>query len=528
MARHGDADAPIEAGAPVDAGAAVTGRVALVGAGPGDPGLLTLRGRELLEQADVVVIDRLAAGEMLAHCRPGIEVVNAGKIPRSPHGEGMTQDEINACLVDRALAGHAVVRLKGGDPFVFGRGGEEALACLAAGVPFEIVPGISSAIAVPAYAGIPVTHRSITQDMAIVSGHMDPASHGSEVDWAALASGPGTLVLLMGVKEIAKIAATLVEHGRAGDTPVAMIHRGTTPRQRTLVATLDTIGAAAAAADIKPPCVTVIGHVVSLRSQLNWFESRPLFGLRVLVPRSRVQAGELSAALRALGANPVEVPTIAIAEPASYDDLDAALRNLAAYTWVVFTSVNAVSVVLSRLDVLGLDSRACSGVGIAAVGSATGQALKAHGLRPDLVPVAQASSDALLAEWPMGSGRVLLPRADIAAASFPAGLRAKGWAPHDVVAYRTVAAPPPSDEVRRSFAAGEVDAVVFTSSSTVRNLVALLGPPAESVVVAAIGPKTAATCVELGVRVDVESSSASVDAVAQALAHHIATKGGPA
>ena len=500
-----------------------TGRVALVGAGPGDPGLLTLRGRDLLALADVVVIDRLASNALLGHCRPGVEVVNAGKIPRSAHGEGMTQAEINACLVDRARAGHAVVRLKGGDPFVFGRGGEEALACLAAGVPFEVVPGISSAIAVPAYAGIPVTHRSITQDMAIVSGHMDPASEGSEVDWAALAAGPGTLVLLMGVKEIGKIAATLTEHGRPGTTPVAMIHRGTTPQQRTLVATLDTIGAEAVAADIKPPCVTVIGDVVSLRSQLSWFESRPLFGVRVLVPRSRAQAGDLSTALRALGAEPIEVATIAIEEPASYDDLDGALGALSAFAWVVFTSVNAVSVVMSRLDELGLDTRAFSGVRVAAVGSATSRALAGHGLRPDLVPVAQASSDALLTEWPAGSGRVLLPRADIAAASFPAGLQAKGWSPHDVVAYRTVPAATPSDAVLRS--AANVGAVVFTSSSTVRNLVALLGPPAPSVVVAAIGPKTAATCFELGVRVDVESSSASVESVAQALAHHLATKG---
>ncbi|MEO6714457.1 MAG: uroporphyrinogen-III C-methyltransferase [Mycobacteriales bacterium] len=502
----------------------MTGSVALVGAGPGDPGLLTLRGRDLLAQADVVVIDRLASPELLRHCRPGVEVVDAGKIPRSLHGEGMTQDEINACIVDRAIAGNRVVRLKGGDPFVFGRGGEEALACRAAGIPFEIVPGVSSAIAVPAYAGIPVTHRGITQDMAIVSGHIDPAADGSVVDWAALAAGPSTLVLLMGVKEIGKIAAKLVEHGRPGDTPVAMIHRGTTPAQRTLVATLDTIGALATAAEIKPPCVTVIGHVVSLRTELSWFESRPLFGLRVLVPRSRVQAGELSNALRALGAEPLEVPTIAIEEPASYDDLDAALRDLSSYEWVVFTSTNAVAAVMARCDALLLDARAFAGVRIAAVGGATQRALAARGLRPDLVPSAEASSEGLVQEWPTGAGTVLLPRADIAPPVLPDGLRDKGWTPHDVVAYCTVSAPPPSAAVRRALTAGEVDAVVFTSSSTVRNLVALVGPPADSVVVAAIGPTTAATCAELGIRVDVESATASVSAVARALADHIASR----
>lgn len=502
----------------------MTGWVALVGAGPGDPGLLTLRGRDLLAQADVVVIDRLASVDLLAHCRPGVEVVDAGKVPRSAHGEGMTQDEINACIVARALAGQVVVRLKGGDPFVFGRGGEEALACLAAAVRFEVVPGISSAIAVPAYAGIPVTHRGVTQDMAIVSGHVDPRADNSDVDWAALAAGPGTLVLLMGVKEIGKIAATLVEHGRPGATPVAMIHRGTTPAQRTLVATLDTIGAAAAAAEIKPPCVTVIGEVVSLRGQLSWFESLPLFGLRVLVPRSRVQAGDLSRELQALGALPVEVPTISIEDPPSFDELDAALRGLADFSWVVFTSVNAVRMVMSRLAFLGLDSRAFGGVRLAVVGAATERALSQCGLRADLVPSTEASSDGLLRDWPAGNGRILLPRADIAAPALPAGLRDKGWTPHEVVAYITVAAPPPPVSVREAIASGEIDAVVFTSSSTVRNLVQLVGPPARSVVVAAIGPKTAATCREFDIRVDVESASASVAAVAHALANHFAAK----
>jgi uroporphyrinogen III methyltransferase/synthase len=380
------------------------GSVALVGAGPGDPGLLTLRGRELLEHADVVVHDRLAPAALLAYCRPDAEIVDAGK---APHGEGMTQADINAVLVARAKDGLHVVRLKGGDPFVFGRGGEEAEACVKARIPWEVVPGVTSAVAVPAYAGIPVTHRGRTQDFAVVSGHVDPSAPDSSVDWRAMAAGPGTVVLLMGVEKIGKIAAKLIEHGRPGDTPVAMTRCGTTARQRTVVADLNTIEQAARAAGMTAPAVTVIGDVVGLRDKLNWYEARPLFGMTVLVPRTRQQAGTLSYEVRVLGGEPLEVPTIAVEPPRNPEPMRRAVNGLVTgrYQWVAFTSVNAVRAVRDGLESVGLDPRSLADVKIAAVGDATVAALAGWGLRADLVPDAAMSSEELAKVWPPVSTR---------------------------------------------------------------------------------------------------------------------------
>jgi uroporphyrinogen III methyltransferase/synthase len=505
------------------------GSVALVGAGPGDPGLLTLRGRELLERADVVVVDRLASPALREYVRAGAEVVDAGK---APHGAGMTQQEINAVLVARAKEGKRVVRLKGGDPFVFGRGGEEAEACVKARIPWEVVPGVTSAIAVPAYAGIPVTNRGRTQDFAVVSGHVDPSAPDSTVDWRALAAGPGTIVLLMGVEKIGKIAAKLIEHGRAGDTPVAMTRWGTTAKQRTVVADLNTIEEVANAAGMTAPAVTVIGPVVGLRERLNWYEARPLFGLTVLVPRTRQQAGTLSSEVRALGGEPLEVPTIAIEPPRNPEPMRRAVSGLVQgrYQWVAFTSANAVRAVREGLEDVGLDPRALAGVQIAAVGDATTAALADWGLRADLVPDAAMSSEELGKAWPPYDAqldfldRILLPRADIATETLVAAVKAKGWAVDEVTAYRTVRAAPPADEVKAAVRNGDVDAVVFTSSSTVRNLVALCGKPHERTLVAVIGPQTAAAAREAGLRVDVESKVASVEAVTRALGEFVVAR----
>ncbi|HEV2890909.1 MAG TPA: uroporphyrinogen-III C-methyltransferase [Frankiaceae bacterium] len=502
------------------------GTVSLVGAGPGDPELITLRGLELLERADVVVVDRLASRELLRHCRPDVEVVEAGK---APHGEGMTQEDINAVLVDRAKQGLNVVRLKGGDPFVFGRGGEEAEACVKARVPWEVVPGVTSAIAVPAYAGIPVTHRGKTQDFVVVSGHVDPQAPGSTVDWRALANGPGTIVLLMGAEKIGKIAAKLIEHGRPGDTPVAMTRYGTTAMQRTVVADLNTIEEAAAAAKMTAPAVTVIGSVVSLRQRLNWYEGRPLFGMSVLVPRTRQQAGTLSSEVRALGGEPIEVPTIAIEPPRNPEPMRRAVSGLVQgrYQWVAFTSANAVRAIREGMEEVGLDPRALAGVKIAAVGDATVAALREWGLFCDLKPDDEQSSEGLGKVWPPYDAqldfldRVLLPRADIATETLVGAVKAKGWAVDEVTAYRTVRAAAPPDEVKQAVRNGDVDAIVFTSSSTVRNLVALCGKPHERTLVAAIGPQTAAAAREAGLRVDVQSRVASVAAVTKALADHV-------
>ena len=502
------------------------GTVSLVGAGPGDPDLITLRGLELLERADVVVVDRLAPRSLLQHCRSDVEVVDAGKVP---HGEGMTQEAINALLVDRAKQGLNVVRLKGGDPFVFGRGGEEAEACVKAKVPWEVVPGVTSAIAVPAYAGIPVTHRGTTQDFVVVSGHVDPQAPGSTVDWRALATGPGTIVLLMGVEKIGKIAAKLIEHGRPGDTPVAMTRYGTTAAQRTVVADLNTIEEAAAAAKMTAPAVTVIGSVVGLRGKLNWYEGRPLFGMSVLVPRTRQQAGTLSSEVRSLGGEPIEVPTIAVEPPRNPEPMRRAVSGLVQgrYQWVAFTSANAVRAVREGMEEVGLDPRALAGVKIAAVGDATVAALREWGLFCDLKPDTEMSSEALGKAWPPYDAqldfldRVLLPRADIATETLVAAVKAKGWAVDEVTAYRTVRAPAPPDEVKQAVRNGDVDAIVFTSSSTVRNLVSLCGKPHERTLIAAIGPQTAAAAREAGLRVDVQSRVASVAAVTKALADHV-------
>jgi uroporphyrinogen III methyltransferase/synthase len=488
-----------------------------------------VRGRELLERADVVVVDRLAPVSLLDHCREDAEIVHAGKVP---HGEGMTQDEINAVLVDRAKAGLRVVRLKGGDPFVFGRGGEEAEACVKAKIPWEVVPGVTSAIAVPAYAGIPVTHRGVTQDVAIISGHVDPMAADSTVDWSALASGPRTLVLLMGVEKIGKIATKLVEHGRPGDTPVAMTRWGTTADQRTVVSTLDRIEVDAAEAKMTAPAVTVIGDVVRLRERLSWWESKPLFGLRVLVPRTRAQAGTMSAHIRDLGGTPVEVATIAIEPPRNPAPMQRAVTGLVSgrFAWVAFTSTNAVRAVFEQLDELGLDARVLAGVKIAAVGDATAEALRGWGVRPDLVPSKAMSSEELAREWPDYDehtefvDRVLLPRADIATETLVAGVKAKGWTVEEVTAYRTMRAPALDPAVRESIRSGEMDAVVFTSSSTAKNLLSLAGGLAESTLVAAIGPQTAAACRELGLRVDVEATTSTVSGVAQALADLVMTR----
>jgi len=500
---------------------AAPGAVALVGGGPGDPGLVGLRAARLLSTATVVAHDRLSPPEVLALVPDGAEVVDVGKLPdRHP----LSQDEINALLVDRALAGHAVVRFKGGDPFVLGRGSEEAQACRAAGVPFEVVPAVTSAIAAPAYAGIPVTHRAVAPAFAVVTGHEDPTKDATQVDWAALARFPGTLVLLMAVGRIRDIAAALVAGGKDPGTPVAMVRWGTTPRQETLTATLADVADEVARTGFGSPAVTVVGEVASLRDELAWFDRRPLSGVSVLVPRTRHQAGELSARLRALGADPVEAPTIAVEPGRTPGELRARLRAMAGgdHDWVAFTSANAVEAVTGALADLGLDARAFGRVRIAAVGPGTAEALAAAGLTPDLVPARATTRDlaaALLqAAGPGRAARVLLPRADIATPALTDALAAAGWDTDEVQAYRTVPVDDLSADVRRRLERGQVDVVALASSSTARNLVELLGGlPHPAVRVASIGPVTSATCRELGLRVDAEAVVHDLDGLVEAV-----------
>ncbi|MGH9033368.1 MAG: uroporphyrinogen-III C-methyltransferase [Acidimicrobiia bacterium] len=480
--------------------------VYLVGAGPGDPGLITVRGAELLRSADVVVYDRLVSRSLLELARSTAERISVGKAPGRVE---MEQGDINDLLVERGRGGAGtVVRLKGGDPFVFGRGGEEAQALAAAGVPFEVVPGISSAIAAPAYAGVPVTHRGASTHFTVVTGHEDPSKGESDVDWEALARAGGTLVVLMGAGRIGEIAERLIAGGRAPDTPAVAVRHGTRPDQRTVRATLATIGSAG----VDAPAAIVVGAVAGL--DLAWFESRPLFGKRVVVTRAREQASGLRDRLERLGAEVVELPAIEI-EP-----IDVTVPDLDAFAWLVLTSANGVAALFDRgLAPSGRDARSLAGLQVAAIGPGTAAALADHGIRADLVPerfVAEALIEAFPPP-PRPGARVLLARAEQARDALPKGLEEKGYAVDVLAAYRTVTATPEADALER-VGRGDVDAVTFTSSSTVTNLCDLLGTvPDPQPLVASIGPVTSKTALDRGLRVDVEAEEHTIDGLVAAL-----------
>ncbi|CAN5535221.1 uroporphyrinogen-III C-methyltransferase [soil metagenome] len=478
--------------------------VFLVGAGPGDPGLLTRRGAELLAIADVVVHDRLSAAELLDLAPTSAERIDVGKAPKHHR---MSQDQINALLVERGLAGQTVVRLKGGDPFVFARGSEEAQALIDAGVAYEVVPGITSALAVPAYAGIPVTQRFSSTSFTVVTGHEDPSSGDGTVDWDAVARVGGTIVILMGIGRWPQIAQRLIEAGRSPDTPAAAVRWGTRPEQHTTRATLATLGDFPLAS----PSVIVVGGVAG--EDLSWFEGRPLFGRRIVVTRARTQASGLADRLRELGADVVEAPTIAIADPSDGGfGLAFTLGKLASFDWLVLTSPNGVARTFEHVP----DVRALAGVKVAAVGTGTAEALAERRVVADLVPprfVAEGLLDVFPAP-PEGGGRVLLAVAADARPVLADGLRAAGWKVEVVEAYRTVPVVPDAATVERVAAA---DAVTFTSSSTATNFVAALGIDAVPPVVASIGPVTSATAVQLGLTVSVEADPHTVDGVVAAL-----------
>lgn len=478
--------------------------VYLVGAGPGDPGLLTVRGAELLARADVVVHDRLADAVLLELAPATARCVDVGKAPGGP----VDQEEINRVLVEEGRAGRCVVRLKGGDPFVFGRGGEEALALMEAGVPFEVVPGITSAVAVPAYAGTPVTHRGLATSFTVVTGH-SRHTVDRETDWEALARAGGTIVVLMGVAHRDQIASKLMAGGLDPSTPVLAVRWGSRPEQRSLRVRLDGL----AATPLEPPVTMVIGAVAGLN--LSWYESLPLFGRRVVVTRARAQASGLAARLRDLGARPVEVPAIGIEGPSDGGQgLRRAVQALAdgAYEWVVFTSANAVEALMELVP----DSRALSDTCVAAVGPATAEALRRYRIVADLVPDRQ-DAEGLLEAFPdppaEGSG-VLLPRAAEGREVLPLGLASAGWDVDLVEAYRTVRRPPGPETL--SVVSG-ADAICFTSSSTVTGFLEACGAGAVPPVVVCIGPATATTAREAGIRVDAVASPHTVDGLIEAL-----------
>ncbi len=501
------------------------GKVFLVGAGPGDPGLLTVRGKECLEQAEVILYDYLANPVLLSHARSDAEQHYVGRRGKGTYPQ---QEAINRLLIERAQAGKVVVRLKGGDPFVFGRGGEEAEALASAGVDFEIVPGVTAAVAAPAYAGIPVTHRTLASTVTVVTGHEDPEKPSTTLEWSKLATRHGTLVFLMGMKNLSAITTNLKAEGKAGSTPVAIIRWGTRPSQQTVVGTLDTIVEKAAAARMEPPTVIVVGEVVQLRPMLNWFEQRPLFGKRVLMTRAKEQAGELAACLAGYGAEPIEAPTIKIVPPADWALVDQAIDTVGAYDWVIFTSVNGVDRFMTRLFAKGLDSRCLAGRRICCIGPRTALELEKFSIKADVVPSEYQAEGVLeaLKGHDLKGIRILIPRAEVARELLPDELRLAGAEVKVVHVYRTVAPSEDSGGWRQELHAGRVHIMTFTSSSTVRNFVAMLGgrdvvrPLVQSVAIAAIGPITGRTIEEYGLTVSIMPRENTIPALVDAIAQH--------
>jgi uroporphyrinogen III methyltransferase/synthase len=498
------------------------GTVYLVGAGPGDIGLLTIRGAELLGRADVVVYDGLVNMELLRLAPEGAEIIYGGK--RSER-QPVSQEELNRLLIAKANEDKTVVRLKGGDPYIFGRGGEEAQELAAAGIKFEVVPGVSSMSAVPNYAGIPLTHREHSSSFTVITGHEDPSKDESSIDWAQVAAAPGTKVVMMGFRRIRHVAETLIRHGLAMNTPVAMVRWGTTGRQRTIEGTLETIADVAETADFGGPTVTVIGDVVGLRKQLNWFENRPLFGKRVVVTRAREQAGPLSKQLRDLGAEVLEIPIIRIVPPENKEDLKDALLGLHEYDWVVFTSANGVTTFFDYFFKGFDDLRDIGGVRIAAVGPPTAARLKELHLKVDLMPdeaVASKIAAAFKSYQSIENLRVLIMRAEVANPELPKALEELGAIVDDVACYRTVAETEDTTGAAANFLEGGAEWITFTSASTVEHFHAQFDLPAlvkkfPQLKLASIGPETTKALSRLDLKPAVEANPHTTEGLVEGI-----------
>ena len=506
-------------------------KVYLIGAGPGDPGLLTIKGKDILEKADVVVYDYLANDALLGYARPDAERIYVGKVAGN---HALPQDGINRLIIEKAKEGKTVARLKGGDPYIFGRGGEEAEELLDAGVPFEEVPGISSTIAGPAYAGIPLTHRNFSSSVTLITGHENPDKPGSVHNWKALAASANTLVFVMGMKNLPDIARNLIEAGLSPDTPAALVHWGTTAKHRSLAATLGTLHEEGVRQGFTNPSVIIVGKVVTLRDRLNWFEQKPLLGRSVVVTRAREQASGLAAQLADLGAEVIQFPTIDIKPLEDYSGVDAAVRSLGAYDWLIFTSANGVKCFWERLEAQGLDARALYGLRVAAIGPATAQAVRDHGIAPDFVPEAYIAES--VAEGLIGLGmdgkKVLLPRAREAREVLPEELRKAGAQVDVLPVYETVPAAARRDEVLQRLEAGTLDAVTFGSSSTVDNFFAQIPadtirhqPEGKRVKFASIGPVTTRTLAKYGFACDIQPGDFTIPALVKALAAYYEKRG---
>ena len=488
--------------------------VYLVGAGPGDYRLITLKGKECLEKADVVICDYLADKRLLAFAPENVEYIYVGK---KAGNHAMRQEDISQLIADKAKEGKCVVRLKGGDPFVFGRGGEEAEVLKNNGVKFEIVPGVTSAIAAPAYAGIPVTNRKVAVSFAVVTGHEDPTKGKSDINWEKLSTAVDTLVFLMGVGNLPHITSQLIKYGRSADTPAALVRWGTKAQQEVLITTVGKAAEDVIKHNLKPPAVFVVGNVVNLRSTIQWFDNKPLFGKNILITRARSQASKLTTALEELGANCIEAPAIKIAPPDdNYVSLDNAITKIHDYDWIIFTSTNGVERFFARLNEKNLDARCLSNAKIAAIGTATADKLKNYGIIADKIPTmfkAEGILEVLQNDIQKGS-KVLIPRAQKAREALPIGLRQMGAIVDVAETYCTKMADTNKDDIKDLLKNNQIDMVTFTSSSTVENLLKLIDGEKtllNNVKTAVIGPITAKTCKNNGLKVDIEADVYTID-----------------
>ena len=497
------------------------GKVYLVGAGPGDPGLITVKGLECIKEADVIIYDYLASPTLLNYASKNAEIIYVGK---KGGDHTLSQDGINSLITDKAKKGFIVTRLKGGDPFIFGRGAEEAEKLIEEGVSFEVVPGVTSAIAAPAYAGIPLTHRKFTATVAFVTGHEDPTKDESNIDWSALAKGIGTIVFLMGVKNLPKITSQLINNGMPSNTPVALVRWGTTPRQFTITGTLETINERVKSIGLKPPAIIVVGNVIKLRKTMNWFENRPLMGKRIVVTRAREQASELIKLLSDLGAECLECPTIKVVPPDDWKPLDTAIENISSYDWLVFTSVNGVNFFFERLFAKGKDARALGKLNTAVIGPATERRLFNFGLKSDIVPknyIAESIIEAFKDEDVKGK-KILLPRAKDARPILPVELTKMGATVDEIISYYTKEVPDSANLLSKRLKEDAIDLITFTSSSTVKNFKALLPDnifetKLKDINIACIGPITAETARDLGFNVNIVADSFTIPGLCEAI-----------
>ncbi|MBT8374011.1 MAG: uroporphyrinogen-III C-methyltransferase [Deltaproteobacteria bacterium] len=501
-----------------------SGKVYLVGAGPGDPGLVTVKGLECISVSDVLIYDYLASPTLLKHASENAEIIYVGK---KGGDHTLSQEKINTLIVEKAKTGATVTRLKGGDPFIFGRGGEEVQALVENKIKFEIVPGVTSAIAAPAYAGIPLTHRKFTSTLAFITGHEDPNKAESSIDWASISKGIGTLVFLMGIKNLPNITQKLIKYGRSEKTPVALVRWGTTTRQITVTGTLGTIVDKAIEAGLKAPAIIIVGDVVNLRQTMRWFENRPLMGKKIVITRAREQASDLTKLLSDLGADCMECPTIKVKLPDDTQPIDMAIENLSSYDWLIFTSVNGVKFFFERLFAKGKDVRALGDLRTATIGPATAKKLLDFGINSDIIPETYRAESVVEAfgKLEIGGKKILLPRAKEARPILPVELGKMGAVVDEVTAYCTEKAKGSRDALINKLYEKKVDLITFTSSSTVKNFTELL--PAENfktlingITIASIGPITAQTAIDLGFDVHIVAKSFTIQGLCEAICEY--------